>query len=384
MSSIATERSTAERSAAASGRSAYPVLGRITRGEFLTLLGVAVFSELLTVGWIVALVGGEGGQATWAQSIGLAAADLLSLAWLPVPLFFWFDRHPLTGEQRSRNLLLRALGATLLLPISAWASGAASRYAGMWFGVPHDVLAAIDATGFPEDLFWSSCNMFGASMAYLILRRLHDARDLEQRHGELQRLALEAQLSALAAELRPHFLFNALNNLAELVHQDPARAEAMLLHLSSLLQASLTTHRQRTVPLSQELALVNDYLAVQQMRFEDRLQVRMDVDDALLGAPVPPMLLQPLVENAVVHGIEGRVGASMLHLSVRAVAGGLEVQLDDDGPGPLGSSRQGTGTGLRNVHERLAALYGTAAKVALTARPEGGSRVSLRLPLEEA
>ena len=120
------------------------------------------------------------------------------------------------------------------------------------------------------------------------------------------------------------------------------------------------------------------------MRFDDRLQVQLDVEEAVLSARIPPMLLQPLVENAVVHGIEGRAGASLLCLSVHASANELEVQLDDDGPGPNGSAHSSTGIGLRNVRERLTALYGAAAQAVLSERPGGGTRVSLRLPLEVA
>ncbi|MFN7799135.1 MAG: sensor histidine kinase, partial [Gemmatimonas sp.] len=134
----------------------------------------------------------------------------------------------------------------------------------------------------------------------------------------------------------------------------------------------------------EELQHMDDYLALQQMRFDDRLQVTRAVDASVLAARVPPMLLQPLVENAVVHGIEGRVGASQLQLTVRARPGTLEVQLDDDGPGPTGSAHRGTGTGLRNVRERLAALYGEAAEAVLSERPGGGARMLLRLPLEVA
>lgn len=368
------------------------VLSRITRGELLTLLAVAIFAEMLTLGWIAALLGVDEGRATWAQAMGVAAADLLSLAWLPVPLFFWYDRFPLVGAMRARHLALRAVGVALMLAISAWSSTAALRVAGTGLGIPRDVLALL-SPGWPEQVFWASCGVFGVSIAYLVLRRLHDARELEQRNAELRRLALEAQLSALAAELRPHFLFNALNDLAELVHHDPARAEAMLLHLSSLLQASLSAGRQRTVTLAEELQHVDDYLAVQQMRFDDRLTITRDVDASALTARVPPMLLQPLVENAVVHGIEGRVGASHVHLRVRAAADVLEVQVDDDGPGPRatadgGRSREArdhvTGTGLRNVRERLAALYGAAGEAVLSERPGGGARMSVRFPLEVA
>ena len=359
------------------------VLARISRGELLSLLGVGVFGELLTVAWIATVLGVESGRATWVHAIGLAAVDLVALLWVPVPLFAWYDRFPLEGGRRPWNLLVRVVGALVILPVSSWTSAVAARWAGDAFGMAPTAIEAM-LPGYPEQLFWASCTIIGASLAYLVLRRLHNARDVEQRNAELQRLALEAQLTALAAELRPHFLFNALNNLAELVHQDPTRAETMLLHLSSLLQATLAAGRQRTVSLAEELQHMDDYLALQQMRFDDRLQVMRSVDASALAARVPPMLLQPLVENAVVHGIEGRVGASLLQVTVRAHPGTLEVQVDDDGPGPAGSPHRGTGTGLRNVRERLAALYGEAAEAVLSERPGGGARVLLRLPLEVA
>ncbi|WP_396221234.1 sensor histidine kinase [Gemmatimonas sp.] len=359
------------------------VLSRLTQGELLTLLAVGIFAELLTVGWIVAVLNRESSLYSWQQAFGLVAVDFVALAWLPVPLFAWYDRFPLGGARHVRHAGLRALGAVAVLFVSSWVSTTALVFAGTVFGVRSDVLSVM-APGYPEQLFWSACAVFGVSIAYLVLRRLHGARELEQRNTELQRLALEARLNALTAELHPHFLFNALNDLAELVHHNAARAEAMLLHLSSLLQATLATSRQRTVLLAQELQLLQDYLAVQQMRFDDRLQVTYHIEPSVLSARIPPMLLQPLVENAVVHGIEGRVGASQLRLAMRANVGMLEVEVDDDGPGPGGSTHRGTGTGLRNVQGRLAALYGDVATAALTGLPEGGARVTLRFPLEVA
>ncbi|WP_396214748.1 sensor histidine kinase [Gemmatimonas sp.] len=357
------------------------VLSRITQGELLTLLAVGIFAELLTVGWIVAIFNRESSPYSWEQAFGLVAVDFVALAWLPVPLFTWYDWFPLGGARHVRHAAMRVLGAVIVLFVSSWLSMTALHFAGNAYGVRPDVLGVI-APGYPEQLFWAACAVFGVSIAYLVLRRLHGARELEQRNAELQRLTLEARLNALAAELHPHFLFNALNNLAELVHHDPARAEAMLLHLSSLLQATLTTSRQRTVPLAEELQLLDDYLAIQRMRFEDRLQVTSQIEPSVMTVRIPPMLLQPLVENAVVHGIEGRVGASQLRITIRANVGLVEVEVDDDGPGPGGSAHRGTGTGLQNVRGRLAALYGEVATADLIALPGGGARAVLRFPME--
>ena len=360
-----------------------PLLRRITRGEVLSLVGTAVFAELLSVGWIALVLGVDDGRATWSQAAGMAAVDMLSLLWLPFPLFTLFDAFPLDGRRRARRLLVRVAGVLALWVLGAFITRWTASLGGRLLGLDATVIADI-TLGFSEQLFWGSSGVAGVSMAYFVLRRLHVARDLELRNAELQRLAIQAQLAALSAELRPHFLFNAINNLAELVHHDPVRTEAMLLHLSSLLQGTLAAGQRQTVSLSDELAHVDDYLALQQLRFAERLTVVRDIAPTVVHTAVPPMLLQPLVENAIEHGIEGRVGASTVWITARAVSQTLEVQVDDDGPGPHRSRRVGTGTGLRNVRTRLAALYGVAASATLEERPGGGARMTVRLPLEVA
>lgn len=357
-----------------------PLLRRITRGEVLILLGIGIFAEMLSVGWIAMVLGVDEGRATWGQAVGMAVVDIISLVWLPVPLFALYDALPLEGRHRSRHLFLRSAGVVALSVTGAFVTRLAAQLGGRMLHIDAAIVAEL-GIGVPEQLFWASCGVVGTSIAYLVLRRLHRARDVEQRNAELRRLAVEAQLAALSAELRPHFLFNAINNLAELVHQDPARTEAMLLHLSSLLRGTLAAGQHRTVTLADELAHVDDYLALQQMRFGERLTVLRDIAPALARCAVPPMLLQPLLENAIEHGIEGRVGASTVWIHVRSTAGSLEVQVDDDGPGPHRSGRVGTGTGLRNVRARLHALYGDAGSATLEERPGGGGRMTVRLPL---
>ncbi len=335
------------------------LLNRFTREEALILAAIGLFAELLSVGWIASALGVGDGRATIGQALGLAITDFVVLAAIPIPLFAAYDRLPLDTGHRWLALIGRVAAAGVIMMgysiFSRWTM-----------------------------LAWATLSVIGASLAYLVLRRLRAARELEVRNAELRAAAVEATLSALAAELRPHFLFNAINSLAELVHHDPPRTEAMLLHLSSLLRATLAAGQTRTVPLSEELAHLDDYLALQQLRFGDGLHITRDVAPETLRVAVPPMLLQPIVENAIVHGIEGRRGASQLRLATARLAGQLVITVDDDGPGPHRSTHTGTGTGLRNVRSRLVTLYGGHATAHLDAGPAGGSRVTIRLPVEGA
>jgi len=357
------------------------VLNGFTRDEALSLAAILLFTELLSVGWIASALGVNEGRATIAQALGLAVTDFFVLSAIPIPLFAAYDRWPLDTGHRTLALARRITAAGVIMIgygyLSQWTLLASAPLLGI------DLPALRAAIGRPsEQLTWALLSVIGASLAYLILRRLREARQLEVRNAELRAAAVEAKLSALAAELRPHFLFNAINSLAELVHHDPPRTEALLLHLSSLLKGTLAAGQMRTVPLTEELAHLDDYLALQQLRFGDRLHISRDIAPDTLRMAIPPMLLQPIVENAIVHGIEGRRGASQLRLAAARLAGQLVITVDDDGPGPHRSTRSGTGTGLRNVRSRLATLYGARATADLDERPGGGARVTIRLPVE--
>jgi two-component system, LytTR family, sensor kinase len=362
-----------------------PVMPRITRGEGWSIIGACLFAELLSIGWIGTLLGVETpGGGSWWQAVVVALVDLLTILLILPPLFVAFDRWPLHGAQRAHHLLLRSVTAIAIGTLQSFASIALTTAVVARMGVSTRVLTAlVPQRG--EEYIWGAVVISAASTAYYILRRLHLAQDLVERNMRLRTSAVEAQLQALSAELRPHFLFNSLNNLAELVHQDPARAERMLLRLSSLLRASLDVGRERTVSLATELDHVDDYLALQELRFGDRLRVerRITVDPSRVS--VPPMLLQPIVENAIVHGLEGRPGAGLVRILAEPRGDLLAVVVEDDGPGPVDGARtKGTGVGLRNVRERLSTLYGDAASLTIDARGSGGARVTVLWPADHA
>ncbi len=208
-----------------------------------------------------------------------------------------------------------------------------------------------------------------------------------------QRQAAETRLKLLESQLEPHMLFNTLANLRALIALDPERAQAMLDRLIDFLRATLGASRTPLHPLSAEFSRLADYLALMQIRMGDRLRVELDLPDALAGTPVPPLLLQPLVENAIKHGLEPKRGGGLIRVQAAAEAGELVLRVTDTGVGPTApaqagqapspSATAGTGFGLAQVRERLATLYGAPASLSLQPGPPeaGGTIVTLRWPL---
>ena len=203
------------------------------------------------------------------------------------------------------------------------------------------------------------------------------------RGTELARQAAEARFRQLAAQIEPHFLFNTLANLRALIETDPPRAVAMLDHLDGYLRASLAASRTARVPLADECALLANYLEIVAIRMGARLAWQIDVPDALRRISVPPMLLQPLVENAVKHGIEPDPAGGKVTVTARREGATLAVDVADTGLG-LGGASGGTGFGVASVRERLAASFGDAASLTLGPRAGGGTLATIRLPMSDA
>ena len=196
-----------------------------------------------------------------------------------------------------------------------------------------------------------------------------------------EELAL-ARLQALRTQLNPHFLFNAMNSIAMLVRkQENQRAVTMIAGLSDLLRYVLEEHPEQEVRLREELAFLQRYLAVEEARFPDRLQVVIRADPGLLDAYVPNLVLQPLVENAIKHGISRCASAGRLAITAERMNGALTLSVSDDGPGPEDSMGNGaSGLGLRNVRARLEHLYGANQGLVLANGPGGGAVATVTLP----
>lgn len=218
---------------------------------------------------------------------------------------------------------------------------------------------------------------------------LFDGLELRAQQGELReeralRQAERARLDALQSRTNPHFLFNSLNAIAGLIAVDPKRAERAVESLSEVMRYALDSTRVASVPLSDEVEAVGSYLALEGLRYGERLRSRVEVPDALGGLRVPPLCLQPLVENAVLHGVARREPGGEVIVSAERRGEQLLLRVEDDGPGPGSSSHSGTGTALRDLRERLALLFADRAGLRVERGARGGCSVELRLPASGA
>jgi len=204
------------------------------------------------------------------------------------------------------------------------------------------------------------------------------ARERE-RSERVEREAVTANLRALQAQIEPHFLFNTLANLDALIQTDPPRARSMLGHLNDYLRATLAATRRERSTLADEFALLRGYLEVQRMRMGERLRFRLELPEALAQADLPPLLLQPLVENALKHGLEPKVEGGEVKVSAREEGGRLVLEVADTGLGKANGATGGTGVGIANVRARLAAAY-AGAKLEAGMNPAGGYTVRLSVP----
>lgn len=230
-------------------------------------------------------------------------------------------------------------------------------------------------------IYWVIIGAYGAYDYYNHLKQ----RQLET--AELERLLAESRLDALRTQLHPHFLFNALNAISAHVERDPRTARRMLEHLGELLRMSLDHSEDQEIPLEQELAFLERYLAIQKVRFEDRLDVRMEVDPEVFHALVPTFVLQPLVENAIRHGVAPRTSKVSIQVVAWREDGRLHLRVQDDGPGlPAGwKITANQGVGLSNTRERLRRLYGESDhSFEIASEPGAGVRVDLSFPFREA
>jgi two-component system LytT family sensor kinase len=219
---------------------------------------------------------------------------------------------------------------------------------------------------------------------YIAMSAAARMRSAERRAARAERNAQAAQLRALRYQVNPHFLFNTLNSLSSLVLARRAEeAETMIVNLSSFYRSSLTLDPGEDVTLAQEIELQELYLDIEKVRFPRRLKVEIDVPEDLRSARVPPLILQPLVENAIKHGVARTSQSVALRIAAREEDARLVVTIENDrGPSLEEGARPGTGVGLANVCERLAARFGALAECESGPLPNGGWRVTLAIPLE--
>jgi LytS/YehU family sensor histidine kinase len=243
--------------------------------------------------------------------------------------------------------------------------------------------AGLMLSSFPRLIF---VNLDKELLVYWIIVVISHAADYYQRYREGELRASQAQLQALKMQLHPHFLFNALHSISALVHIDPDAADKMIARLGDFLRLTLESSAAQVVPLRQEIEFLNCYLEIERIRFRDRLTTHIDVDPQLLDCGVPNLILQPIVENAIRHGVSQR--AAHGHVELRASRAGalLRLEVRDNGRGlPEGAeacrSSKG-GVGLANTRARLQQLYGAGYSFDLANSPAGGVVVTMEIPLQ--
>jgi two-component system LytT family sensor kinase len=251
------------------------------------------------------------------------------------------------------------------------------------------------ASMYPRRLFALNTGVWGlqvlvwlcAPVVVGIALKVWNALRIELKLEEQKRLLLEARLDALQRQINPHFLFNTLNSIASLVRMKPELARQMIVKLANILRALLKDH-DTYVPLREELSFTDDYLDIEVVRFgTEKLKVVKEIDPQTLDVLVPSILLQPLIENSIKHGLEPRIHGGTVTLRSRLQGGRLMIEVADDGVGIVARPtselrRTGAGIGMKNVRERLEVLYGTQARFTVVSNPGRGTLVSIEIPAQ--
>lgn len=288
--------------------------------------------------------------------------------------------HLVIARMRGNSFRQRAIAVIIMTPITAdlfaWINAL-----GFWLVDPERTATAPSVSAIIFSIGYFIWFFMAWAAFYLALTYSEEAREQERRAAAIQAHAHAAQLRALQFQVNPHFLFNTLNSIAALiVDKNNWQAEQMVTRLAAFFRSNLSADPLEDVRLSEELAAQRLYLEIEQVRFPD-LSVKIDVPDELQGALVPSLILQPLIENAVKHGVANNPKAAEIRLSATSECDWLILEVADDGLGADGTSRCGTGIGLANVYERLVRRFGDCCSFDAARAQPRGYRVRLKIPL---
>jgi two-component system, LytTR family, sensor kinase len=350
--------------------------------ETTILLGLFLGPGWATLGGVVlsvpALLHGEYLALPFNAAVGLLAGILSRFVepeeiwsftpFIDLSLYRWV-RRILRQPRVDRQFLM----LFLIVAAEACREGLAHAF-------PHKLFALLAKGTWVQLLVW-----FSAPIVVGIAIKVWNALRIEIKLEEQKRLLLEARLDALQRQINPHFLFNTLNSIASLVRMNPELAREMTVKLANILRALLKDH-DTYVPLSHELSFTDDYLDIEVVRFgADKLRVEKEIDPRTLSMMVPSILLQPLIENSIKHGLEPRIHGGTVTLRSRLEGDRVRIEVADDGVG-MGNrpqtalKRTGAGIGMKNVRERLEVLYGSLAQFSVVSNPGRGTLVSIELP----
>jgi two-component system, LytTR family, sensor kinase len=354
-------------------------VGRFARSWW----GLAIIGALVstTAGILFALP--AFGTDRWHNELRIYLAQFWSWALL-TPAIVWLDqRLPYAGKALGRRLSAHILASLFFTEIYFYLFTAIRAVFGVtpWSSLSPSRIFSPSVIGWQLWCWLIYWVILGGIQAYQYYQRYMNS---ELRLERLEHSYSEARLNALRMQLDPHFLFNALNTISSHVERDPKLTRRMIEHLGDLLRMSLESKDRQEVPLAEELAFLEHYLEIQKIRFGDQLRVVMDVAPEVKYAAVPSMFIQPLVENAIRHGISRRAAGGTLIVRAKPLGDRLEIRVMDDGVGlPLGWTLEGSeGLGLSITRQRIAGIHPNgASRFVVRNRAEGGTEVEVSLPL---
>jgi two-component system LytT family sensor kinase len=366
-------------------------------GVMLRIFGYSYFDLTLEGSFLMGLIGG--------RMVGLLGGSLISLAafgnheWLSSPmaalvgLLAGFIREAIPDKEDIWHF-----GPFLFLGIPRWLSRIVRRvevnrvmlplFACAAFAAGRDALAAaVPArwlySNHPGNLWYSLLDVLSSVMCVAMAIKIWNNTRIEMNLEQNQQLLLKARMDALTSQINPHFLFNTLNTVSSLIRFDPDMARGVVVKLSNILRRLLRKH-ETFVPLREELDFIDDYLDIEVIRFgRDKLQIIKEIDEEALDAFVPSMLLQPIIENAIKHGLAPRLEGGVICIRTMRRGGRLYLEIDDNGigmPSERLSEVYGGGIGISNVHERLHLLYGDQFKMDIRSREGEGTQIRIEIP----
>jgi len=343
-------------------------------GAFWTLVGLAFASQFYLSSTLL------GRTVTWSQAIGYSLGDWYVWALLSIPVLWLARRYPPEGAHPVRTAAIHLAAALLCSLVYVLLRSLV--------GVVHSRLLDEPVT-FAEVFRPLLVKTYPFNLlVYGVIITISHALDYYRKYHErtvhaleLEKHLTEARLQSLLRQLKPHFLFNTLNGIASLMHSDVHAADKMLVRLSELLRLTMHHPGQPLTKLREEIAFIEKYLEIERIRFRDRLAVEIRAAPDTLELEVPSLIIQPLVENAIRHGIEPQARPGRIEVEARREGATLVLLVRDNGAGqpPGGFTREGIG--LANTRERLRELYGDRHRFELANRPDGGLEVRLTIPL---
>jgi signal transduction histidine kinase len=345
--------------------------------------GLAILGALVstTAGVLFALP--SLGTKHWHEDLRIYLAQFWSWALL-TPAIVWLDqRLPYAGKALGRRLSAHVLASLFFTEVYFYLFTTIRALFGVtpWSSLSPSRIFSPTVIGWQLWCWLIYWVILGGIQAYQYYQRYMNS---ELRLERLEHSYSEARLNALRMQLDPHFLFNALNTISSHVERDPKLTRRMIEHLGDLLRMSLESKDRQEVPLAEELAFLEHYLEIQKIRFGDQLRVVMDIAPEVKYAAVPSMFIQPLVENAIRHGISRRAAGGTLIVRAKPLGDRLEIRVMDDGVGlPLGWTLESSeGLGLSITRQRIAGLHPNgASRFVVRNRAEGGTEVEVSLPL---